>query len=322
MRSRCLSTTARSARMSASQLAAAPDLARSLARLVLERGGPRDLAAIRDGLAAARDLARRLAALETPDEIAEAASALAAPDDAIIAALSAALADDLPYLKRDGGFVRAGYDSALDETRALRDEIAPRGGGAAGALRGRDRHPRAQGAPQQRAGLFRRGHRAARREAARGAAQRDLHPSPDAGRPGALHHHRACRAGGQDRERGRPCARDGAGDFRAACRAGDRRRRADQARGAGARRARRVGRARRAGGRARLRAPRGRRLARFRHRGRAPSGGRAGAAAGRRAVRGERLRSFSPGRARAPGASTSSPGRTWPANRPSCARTR
>ena len=33
------------------QLAAAPDLARSLARLVLERGGPRDLAAIRDGLA-------------------------------------------------------------------------------------------------------------------------------------------------------------------------------------------------------------------------------------------------------------------------------
>ncbi|MEJ0079354.1 MAG: DNA mismatch repair protein MutS [Alphaproteobacteria bacterium] len=105
-----------------SQLAAAPDLARSLARLVLERGGPRDLAAIRDGLVAAQELARRLATLETPDEIAEVASALAAPDGAIIAVLSAALADDLPYLRRDGGFVRAGYDSALDETRALRDE--------------------------------------------------------------------------------------------------------------------------------------------------------------------------------------------------------
>jgi DNA mismatch repair protein MutS len=104
------------------QLAAAPDLARSLARLVLERGGPRDLAAIRDGLGAAKELARCLAALETPDEIAEAASALSAPDDAVITALSAALADDLPYLKRDGGFVRAGYDSGLDETRALRDE--------------------------------------------------------------------------------------------------------------------------------------------------------------------------------------------------------
>src|SRR3954454_24834254 len=90
--------------------------------LLLKRGGPRDLAAIRDGLTAAKELARRLAALETPDEIAEAAAALAAPDDAIITALSAALADDLPYMKRDGGFMRAGYDSALDETRALRDE--------------------------------------------------------------------------------------------------------------------------------------------------------------------------------------------------------
>ena len=35
------------------RLEAAPDLARSLARLVVGRGGPRDLAAIRDGIAAA-----------------------------------------------------------------------------------------------------------------------------------------------------------------------------------------------------------------------------------------------------------------------------
>jgi DNA mismatch repair protein MutS len=105
------------------QLAAAPDLARSLSRLVLGRGGPRDLAAIRDGLAAAVALARRLATLEAlPEEIAGAVVALAAPDGAIIAALSAALADELPYMKRDGGFVRAGYDAALDETRSLRDE--------------------------------------------------------------------------------------------------------------------------------------------------------------------------------------------------------
>ena len=34
----------------------------------------------------------------------------------------AALADELPLFKRDGGFVREGYDAALDETRALRDE--------------------------------------------------------------------------------------------------------------------------------------------------------------------------------------------------------
>jgi DNA mismatch repair protein MutS len=105
------------------QLAAAPDLARSLARLVLGRGGPRDLAAIRDGLVAADALARRLSGLtELPNEIAAAAKALAAPDPGIVATLSAALADELPHLKRDGGFVRAGHDGALDETRALRDE--------------------------------------------------------------------------------------------------------------------------------------------------------------------------------------------------------
>ncbi len=32
-----------------------------------------------------------------------------------------ALAEQLPLIKRDGGFVREGYDSALDETRSLRD---------------------------------------------------------------------------------------------------------------------------------------------------------------------------------------------------------
>jgi DNA mismatch repair protein MutS len=106
-----------------SQLAAAPDLARSLARLVLGRAGPRDLAAIRDGLGAASELARRLGMLaDLPGEIADAVHALAAPDAAIATTLAAALADELPYLKRDGGFVRAEYDAALDKTRGLRDE--------------------------------------------------------------------------------------------------------------------------------------------------------------------------------------------------------
>src|SRR5690606_36585673 len=36
--------------------------------------------------------------------------------------LRRALADELPLLKRDGGFVRAGYDAELDEMRALRDQ--------------------------------------------------------------------------------------------------------------------------------------------------------------------------------------------------------
>jgi DNA mismatch repair protein MutS len=105
------------------RLAAAPDLARALARLVVARGGPRDLAAIRDGIAAAAALAAALEQrADAPAELAEAARALRRPDPAIAAELAAALADELPHLKRDGGFVRAGYDPALDEARALRDE--------------------------------------------------------------------------------------------------------------------------------------------------------------------------------------------------------
>jgi len=105
------------------RLAAAPDLARSLARLAVGRGGPRDLAAIRDGLDAAAAIASRLASLaSSPEEIVAAAAALRAPDPEVAAQLRAALAEELPALKRDGGFVRAGYDPALDEARALRDE--------------------------------------------------------------------------------------------------------------------------------------------------------------------------------------------------------
>jgi DNA mismatch repair protein MutS len=105
------------------QLEAAPDLARALARLVVGRGGPRDLAAIRDGIAAAAALATELERnAELADELAQAARALRQPDASIAAELAAALADELPHLKRDGGFVRAGYDGALDEARALRDE--------------------------------------------------------------------------------------------------------------------------------------------------------------------------------------------------------
>src|SRR5499427_1548614 len=105
-----------------SRLAAAPDLARALARLVVGRGGPRDLAAIRDGLRAAAELSERLASAPQVAEIAEATAALRRPDPAIAAELSAALGEDLPLFRRDGGFIGAHYDATLDDTRALRDE--------------------------------------------------------------------------------------------------------------------------------------------------------------------------------------------------------
>jgi len=108
-------------------LRSAPDLARALARIVIGRGGPRDLAAIRDGIFAAAELAATIAALGPdsavpPHELAQAAAALRRPDAALAAELARALADELPAYRRDGGFVRASCDAALDEARALRDE--------------------------------------------------------------------------------------------------------------------------------------------------------------------------------------------------------
>lgn len=105
-----------------SSLRAAPDMARALARLSLGRGGPRDLANLRDGIRAADEVLVQLAQLASPpQEIASAMAALQRPSRELCAELGRALADDLPLLKRDGGFVREGYEPALDETRKLRD---------------------------------------------------------------------------------------------------------------------------------------------------------------------------------------------------------
>ena len=99
----------------------APDMARALTRIAMDRGGPRDLAAIGQGLVAAASLAD-LVADTGAGELAAAAEGLARPDPALAQHLATALAEDLPLLKRDGGFVRPGYRDSLDETRALRDE--------------------------------------------------------------------------------------------------------------------------------------------------------------------------------------------------------
>jgi DNA mismatch repair protein MutS len=106
----------------------APDMERSLSRLSVGRGGPRDLAAIRDGIRAAVDARSTLAAEEsTPDLggvphlVREAAAALLDPGG-VAEELARALAPDLPLNARDGGFIAKGYDAALDETRTLRDD--------------------------------------------------------------------------------------------------------------------------------------------------------------------------------------------------------
>ena len=104
------------------ELAAAPDLARALSRIALQRGGPRDLLSIAQGLAATRSILALLErGAETPVELSAARHDLAVAPHALGEELSRALSDEPPLLKRDGGFIAEGYDANLDELRDLRD---------------------------------------------------------------------------------------------------------------------------------------------------------------------------------------------------------
>src|SRR3954452_3439300 len=103
-------------------LRAAPDMSRALARLSVGRGGPRDLAGLRDGILAADQALARLSQIENlPLDVLAVMEALRRPSRDLAREFQRALAEQLPLAKRDGGFVREGYESALDETRNLRD---------------------------------------------------------------------------------------------------------------------------------------------------------------------------------------------------------
>ena len=101
------------------ELRHAPDMDRALSRLALDRGGPRDLTAIRNALACADLVAKRMQGLPPLLDLAKVALVGHA---ALINLLDNALIAEPPLLVRDGGFIAEGYDVDLDETRRLRDE--------------------------------------------------------------------------------------------------------------------------------------------------------------------------------------------------------
>ena len=143
-------------------LRTAPDIARALGRLSVGRGGPRDLAAIRDGLRAARETTATLGGLEKAEAPppgagggwGEGAVELAPPSPpsphphregelrvfaslpvllrsagaalqvgpALEQTLTAALADPAPHRLDDGNAILRGFDAELDAERALRDD--------------------------------------------------------------------------------------------------------------------------------------------------------------------------------------------------------
>ncbi len=101
-----------------------PDMERALSRLSLGRGGPRDLAAVRDALIEAAALRQQL---ESPPKLGALPAALAETvrnlghQAELVDRLTRALAEELPLIARDGGFIAPRYEPELDELRMLRD---------------------------------------------------------------------------------------------------------------------------------------------------------------------------------------------------------
>lgn len=97
-----------------------PDMERALSRLNLGRGNPRDLGAVRDGLAQAQQLKQSLSQLKLPMLLQKTLEKLG-EFGGIIDKLNRALSDCLPFHTRDGGFIAPDYNSELDSFRYFRD---------------------------------------------------------------------------------------------------------------------------------------------------------------------------------------------------------
>jgi DNA mismatch repair protein MutS len=99
-----------------------PDIERGLGRLSLGRGGPRDLALLRDGLLQASLIQNRLKLGQgtLPPMMESVLSSLGLHEE-LIQRLQRALGEQLPLLTREGGFIAPGYLPQLDDLRSLRD---------------------------------------------------------------------------------------------------------------------------------------------------------------------------------------------------------
>lgn len=108
-------------------LKACPDIERAVSRLSLERGGPRDLAAIKTTLATVPRLKNILSGASSQNMVSELPEAVAriagrmGHHENLVDELERALADELPLLARDGGFIREGYYPPLDEIRRVKN---------------------------------------------------------------------------------------------------------------------------------------------------------------------------------------------------------
>ena len=116
-------------------LKAMPDFARALARLAAQRGSPRDLALLRDGLSAAAALQAELGAEPDQPPMLKTLLPRLGGHDALVDRLASALVESPPLDASKGGYIAEGYDDALDALRAASSD----GRRAIAALEGRYR---------------------------------------------------------------------------------------------------------------------------------------------------------------------------------------
>jgi DNA mismatch repair protein MutS len=98
-------------------LKAMPDIARALGRLAAGRGGPRDLAQLRDGLTEAAKLRTELEAQIDRPELLDLLLPCLGGHAALTDKLTAALVEAPPIDASKGGYIAEGYDAALDALR-------------------------------------------------------------------------------------------------------------------------------------------------------------------------------------------------------------
>ncbi|MGY2259221.1 DNA mismatch repair protein MutS [Pseudomonas sp. SDO55104_S430] len=99
------------------QLKEIGDIERILARIGLRNARPRDLARLRDALGALPDLQVAMTELEAPHLQKLATTTSTYPE--LAALLEKAIIDNPPAVIRDGGVLKTGYDSELDELQSL-----------------------------------------------------------------------------------------------------------------------------------------------------------------------------------------------------------
>ncbi|MGJ8563816.1 MAG: DNA mismatch repair protein MutS [Alphaproteobacteria bacterium] len=103
------------------------DVARSVSRLVLGRGGPRDMLAISTALKTGEQMCALFAAKkDVPKSVTGALGAISLTGKpelgTLIQDMSKAFLPDVPMMTRDGGFVAPGWAPELDELKKLRDD--------------------------------------------------------------------------------------------------------------------------------------------------------------------------------------------------------